>query len=39
MPSATITCKGQVTVPKSVRQALKVGAGDRLKHSNLFTMV
>jgi len=30
MPSATITSKGQVTVPKSVRQALKVGAGDRL---------
>jgi antitoxin PrlF len=30
MPSATITRKGQVTIPKIIRQALNVGAGDRL---------
>jgi antitoxin PrlF len=30
MPSATITSKGQVTIPKAIRQALKVGVGDRL---------
>jgi AbrB family looped-hinge helix DNA binding protein len=30
MPSATVTSKGQVTIPKSIRQALKVGAGDRV---------
>ncbi len=27
---STITAKGQTTVPKSVRQALGVGAGDRV---------
>lgn len=26
----TITAKGQVTIPKAIRQALKVGKGDRL---------
>jgi len=30
MPTATVTTKGQVTIPRSIRQALKVGAGDRL---------
>lgn len=30
MPSATLTSKGQVTVPKSIRRALRVEAGDRL---------
>lgn len=30
MPSATMTSKGQITVPKDVRTALGVGPGDRL---------
>jgi antitoxin PrlF len=30
MPTATITSKGQVTVPKKVREALKVGPGDQI---------
>ncbi len=30
MPSATITSKGQVTIPKEVRKALRVDTGDRL---------
>jgi antitoxin PrlF len=30
MPAATITSKGQVTIPKAVRESLGVGRGDRL---------
>ena len=30
MPSATLTSKGQVTIPRPIRQALKVSVGDRL---------
>ena len=30
MPSATVTSKGQVTIPKSIRRALRVAEGDRL---------
>jgi AbrB family looped-hinge helix DNA binding protein len=31
MPSATVTSKGQITLPKEVREALGVGAGDRVE--------
>lgn len=31
MAEATITSKGQITVPKEVREALRVDAGDRLE--------
>jgi antitoxin PrlF len=31
MASATLTSKGQVTVPKSVRERLGIEAGDRLE--------
>ncbi|HVN20529.1 MAG TPA: AbrB/MazE/SpoVT family DNA-binding domain-containing protein [Dongiaceae bacterium] len=30
MATATVTSKGQITIPVSVRQALGVGAGDRV---------
>jgi AbrB family looped-hinge helix DNA binding protein len=30
MPEATVTSKGQVTIPKQVREHLKVEAGDRV---------
>ncbi len=31
MPSATITSKGQVTIPKSVRHSLGLEPGDRIE--------
>jgi AbrB family looped-hinge helix DNA binding protein len=31
MPSAIVTSKGQITVPKEVREALGVRTGDRLE--------
>jgi antitoxin PrlF len=31
MPTATLTSKGQVTIPKSVREGLGVDAGDRVE--------
>lgn len=30
MPAATITSKGQITLPKAVREALGIGPGDRV---------
>lgn len=30
MPAATITSKGQITLPKNVRAAMGVGPGDRV---------
>jgi AbrB family looped-hinge helix DNA binding protein len=31
MPTATLTSKGQITIPAIVREALGVGAGDRVE--------
>ena len=31
MPTATITSKGQITIPKEVREALGVSTGDRVE--------
>ena len=30
MPKATLTSKGQVTVPKAIRTLLRLGTGDRV---------
>lgn len=31
MPTATVTSKGQITIPREVRQALGIEAGDRVE--------
>ena len=43
MTTATLTSKGQITIPANVRQALNVGAGDRVEfvevHQGCFEMI
>jgi len=31
MPSSTISSKGQITIPKEIREALRVDSGDRIQ--------
>lgn len=31
MPTATVTSKGQVTIPKAIRESLDLHAGDRVE--------
>ncbi len=31
MPTATVTSKGQITIPKRIRQALRLSVGDRVE--------
>lgn len=31
MPTATVTSKGQITIPREVREALGIEAGDRVE--------
>jgi len=35
MTTATVTSKGQITIPANVRQALSVGTGDRVEFVQL----
>lgn len=35
MPTATVTSKGQITIPAHVRQSLHVDAGDRVEFVEL----
>ena len=32
MDESTVTAEGQITLPKAVREALSVGAGDRVRY-------